>query len=156
MRLFKFLRKLKRQPAEWMPCCYLPVPLSWSRFSILYDLIVKNVFIYNRTNDWYNRFVTAPILVTGRGCQYGIINFLLSLYCGKCSRLLHKQMVGWRWQAVISLNRVARCNEQEPPVVATTGGSICVSMDTNFLLPIGIITYAGKACKYANFLSQGN
>lgn len=61
---------------------YTKLNREFSMALVLYDLVRNKIYIYNRMNKCYNKFVTAPILVTGRGEHNGYTIFSLPLCCG--------------------------------------------------------------------------
>ena len=95
--------------------------------------------LYNRTNVWYDNFVTVPYTGTGRGCRHGSTSLFYPFCHGKCSCLLHMQMVRWWGIAVTSLmvwSYHPKQYRQEPPRAATRGGSFYVNVDIDFICSI--------------------
>ena len=59
---------------------------------VLYDLMYNNIYVYNRINKCYNKFVTAPILVTGRG---DTMDILFSLYLSIVASVIAYYICKW-------------------------------------------------------------
>ena len=68
------------------------VKWGFSKICILYDLMHKKIFIYNRADKWYNKFVTAPILVTGRG---DMMEIFTSLYLSIVASVIAYYICKW-------------------------------------------------------------
>ena len=122
--------------------------LCWSREPVF--LVGDNCHgLYNYECLCYNQHVTAPILVTGRGCIIGYTILFYSLCVGQRSCLLPVQVAWWRR---IDGNQAQTVNfsvkEGEPPKVfaVLSGVRPFASLGYYSLLPIGIIAYANQLC----------
>lgn len=88
--------------------------------------------------------VTAPILVAGRGAQHGICNLICCLCCGRCSRILHLQMVE---QRSIAGNQPRLLKPKKPQQSHLLGFAFALNMKTqSHLLPRHSIAYAKSVC----------
>ena len=59
---------------------------------VMYDSIYNKIYVYNRMNKCYNKLVTAPILVTGRGA---IVEIVTSLYLSIVASVIAYYICKW-------------------------------------------------------------